>query len=101
MPPGSAPPTAKKAATSASKAGTPAAAPASKGKAGTPAAAAKGTPAAAGTPSLWNPKEESALKAAVSKLGPETPNRWERVAQAVGGGKTKDACKKHAKELGK
>ena len=83
MPPGSAPPTAKKAATPTSK-----------------AAAAKPA-AAAGTPSLWSAKEEAALKAAAAKLGQETPNRWERIAQAVGGGKTKDACKKHFKELSK
>ena len=46
----------------------------------------------------WTPKEEKALKAAVTKLGPETPNRWDKVAKEVGS-KSKDACKKHAKEI--
>ena len=43
-------------------------------------------------------KEEKALKSAVTKLGPETPNRWDKVAKEVGS-KSKDACKKHAKEI--
>ena len=49
----------------------------------------------------WTAAEDTKLKAAVAKMGPETPDRWSRIAAAIGGGKTKDACKKHAKELGK
>ena len=70
-----------------------------------PAAAkkAKGavsTPVQAGKEGVmgWTPKEEKALKSAVTKLGPETPNRWDKVAKEVGS-KSKDACKKHAKEI--
>jgi len=70
-----------------------------KGAAGTPAASSAGKPSAEGVMG-WTPKEEKALKAAISKIGPETPSRWDKVASAVGS-KGKDACKKHAKELSK
>ena len=74
----------------------PAPAPAKRAK---EAAAPSSTSTATGAG--WTADLEAKLKSAVSKLGPEVPNRWERIAQAVGSGKTKDACKKHAKELNK
>ncbi|KOO23592.1 hypothetical protein Ctob_002754 [Chrysochromulina tobinii] len=49
----------------------------------------------------WSAKEEKALADSLAKLKEGTPNRWERVAQDVGGGKTPSACKKHAKEMKK
>ena len=80
-------------------AAAPAAGKKAKGAASTPV---QSTPKAGGAGKEgvmgWTPKEEKALKAAVAKLGPETPNRWDKVAKEVGS-KGKDACKKHAKEL--
>lgn len=59
-------------------------------------AASSGAAVATG---LWSAAEDVALRKAVAKNGPQVPNRWERVAAEVGGGKSKDACKKHSKEL--
>ena len=62
---------------------------------------AKGAAAASTPGSGWTGAQEKALKTAVAKTSEQTPNRWAKVAEAVGGGKTKDACKKHFKEIGK
>jgi polygalacturonase len=64
-----------------------------------PAASPAATPAAGAQ--AWSAKEEKALADSLAKLKEGTPNRWERVAQDVGGGKTPSACKKHAKEMKK
>mmetsp|Transcript_26764 Transcript_26764/g.85993 ORF Transcript_26764/g.85993 Transcript_26764/m.85993 type:complete len:709 (+) Transcript_26764:108-2234(+) len=66
------------------------------------AAAAKAQPAGAGTPGAagWTAAQEAALKKAAAATDASTPNRWAKVAEKVGGGKSKDACKKHFKELG-
>jgi len=49
----------------------------------------------------WTGQQEEALRKACVLYGPDTANRWDKVAAKVGGGKTKDACKKHSKELPK
>ena len=48
-------------------------------KASKPVASASAAPASAGGNGLWSASEEAALKKAMNKLGPQTPNRWERV----------------------
>jgi len=78
--------------------------------ASTPAKAAAATPkatpgtagsSASATGAGWTPKEDDALRKACAQIGAEVPNRWDKVAAKVGGGKTKDACKKHFKDLSK
>jgi len=77
---------------------TPAATPGK--KQATPAAKTPGTAATPGA-SNWTAAEEAALRKAVAATSATTPNRWAEVASKVGGGKTKDACKKHFKDLSK
>ena len=55
-----------------------------------------------GSHSRWSAKEEKVLSDSsdsIAKFKEGIPNRWERVAQEVGGGKTPSACKKHAMEM--
>ena len=94
-----APPPAK-----AAKRPTPAAAPPAKkakaaaatpvGKAATPAASTPGTPGA----NSWTQAEDTKLKAALKKVGPEADNRWDKIAKEVGT-RSKDQCKKRQKQI--
>ena len=64
--------------------------------AATPSAGTKG-----GGTGGWTAAEEKALRAAAAALSESTPSRWQKIADKVGGNKTKDACKKHFKEMNK
>ena len=46
--------------------------------------------------SRWSADEEKKFSAALLMYAPDTYNRWALIASAVGGNKTKEACKKHA-----
>ena len=64
------------------------------GKAATPAASTPGTPGA----NSWTQAEDTKLKAALKKVGPEADNRWDKIAKEVGT-RSKDQCKKRQKQI--
>ena len=78
---------------------SPAATRSKKPKGGAPPAAKSPAAPAAGAAG-WTAAQEKALRTAATKFSDQTPSRWEKVAATVGG-KTKDACKKHWKEMNK
>ena len=51
--------------------------------------------------SSWTTRQNKVFEEALATYDKDTPDRWQKVAQAVGGGKTVDDVKKQYKELTK
>ena len=51
--------------------------------------------------SSWTTRQNKVFEEALATYDKDTPDRWQKVAQAVGGGKTVDDVKKQYKELAK
>lgn len=45
--------------------------------------------------STWTPKQNKLFEKALALYDKETPDRWQNIAKAVGGGKTVEEVKKH------
>ncbi|KAH6786028.1 hypothetical protein C2S51_038483 [Perilla frutescens var. frutescens] len=45
--------------------------------------------------SSWTPQENKLFERALARFDTETPDRWQNVARAVGGGKSADEVKRH------
>ncbi|PIM98212.1 hypothetical protein CDL12_28783 [Handroanthus impetiginosus] len=52
-----------------------------------------------GSSSTWTAKQNKLFENALAVYDKETPDRWENVARAVGGGKTVDEVKCHYQKL--
>ncbi|TVU11251.1 hypothetical protein EJB05_44824, partial [Eragrostis curvula] len=49
--------------------------------------------------SSWTPEQNKVFETALAMYDENTPDRWQKVARAVGGGKTVDDVKRHCVEL--
>ncbi|KAL3538977.1 hypothetical protein ACH5RR_002343 [Cinchona calisaya] len=45
--------------------------------------------------SSWTPQQNKLFEKALAKFDKETPDRWQNVAKAVGGGKSAEEVKRH------
>ncbi|XP_073026571.1 protein RADIALIS-like 3 [Primulina huaijiensis] len=45
--------------------------------------------------SSWTPQENKLFEKALARFDKDTPDRWQNVARAVGGGKSADEVKRH------
>ncbi|XP_020573085.1 protein RADIALIS-like 3 [Phalaenopsis equestris] len=52
-----------------------------------------------GDSSTWTPKQNKLFERALAVYGEETPERWKKVAKAVGGGKSAEEVKLHYENL--
>ncbi|KAL8553160.1 hypothetical protein ACS0TY_001706 [Phlomoides rotata] len=46
-------------------------------------------------PDSWTPKENKLFEKALAQFDRDTPDRWQNVAMAVGGGKSAEEVKRH------
>lgn len=48
-----------------------------------------------GTGATWTPQQNKEFEKALAKFDKDTPERWQNIAKAVGGGKTAEDVKTH------
>ncbi|KAL3814150.1 hypothetical protein ACJIZ3_015418 [Penstemon smallii] len=53
------------------------------------------SPKSSGSSISWTREEDKLFENALAQFTEDTPDRWQKVAEAVGGGKTAEDVKKH------